>query len=146
MPKYNIFLLDATNRPISGARSDNYFYSMYMMPISLDIREFKQAKNPEDGKMYWWEKGSGQNPYWAKDYNTNQDKRNRFLLNGSLKYQITDWLNAEIKAGSDMYFTETEPNCMLAVLHQKTVVILLVNKNSMKIISVFWLPHKKTVY
>ena len=79
-----------------------------MMPISLDIREFKQAKNPEDGKMYWWEKGSGQNPYWAKDYNTNQDKRNRFLLNGSLKYQITDWLNAEIKAGSDMYFTETE--------------------------------------
>ena len=58
--------------------------------------------------MYWWEKGSGQNPYWAKDYNTNQDKRNRFLLNGSLKYQITDWLNAEIKAGSDMYFTETE--------------------------------------
>ena len=38
-------------------------------------------------------------------YNTNQDKRNRFLLNGSLKYQITDWLNAEIKAGSDMYFT-----------------------------------------
>ena len=106
--KVQYILSDATNRPISGARSDNYFYSMYMMPISLDIREFKQAKNPEDGKMYWWEKGSGQNPYWAKDYNTNQDKRNRFLLNGSLKYQITDWLNAEIKAGSDMYFTETE--------------------------------------
>ena len=48
--KVQYILSDATNRPISGARSDNYFYSMYMMPISLDIREFKQAKNPEDGK------------------------------------------------------------------------------------------------
>lgn len=42
--KVQYILSDATNRPISGARSDNYFYSMYMMPISLDIREFKQAK------------------------------------------------------------------------------------------------------
>ena len=59
--------------------------------------------------MYWWEKGSGQNPYWGKKI-TIPIKTNviAFLLNGSLKYQITDWLNAEIKAGSDMYFTETE--------------------------------------
>lgn len=25
---------------------------------------------------------------------------------GSLKYRFTDWLNGEIKAGSDMYFTD----------------------------------------
>lgn len=29
-------------------------------------------------------------------------------MNGSLKYKFTDWLDAEIKAGSDMYFTEGE--------------------------------------
>ncbi|MGN0056698.1 MAG: SusC/RagA family TonB-linked outer membrane protein [Phocaeicola plebeius] len=98
----------AKNRPISGASSNNYFYTMYTMPISLDICEFKQAKNPEDGSMYWWQKGSGMNPYWAKDYNTNQDSRNRFLQNYSLKYRFTDWLNMELKAGSDMYFTESE--------------------------------------
>ena len=106
--KVQYILSDAKNRPISGQSSNNYFYTMYTMPISLDITEFKQTTNPEDGKMYWWQKGSGMNPYWAADYNTNQDKRNRFLLNGSLKYKFTDWLNAEIKAGSDMYFTETE--------------------------------------
>ena len=106
--KVQYILSDAKNRPISGQSTNNYFYTMYTMPISLDITEFKQTVNPEDGKMYWWQKGSGLNPYWAADYSTNQDKRNRFLLNGSLKYKFTDWLNAEIKAGSDMYFTETE--------------------------------------
>ena len=98
----------AKNRPISGANTNNYFYTMFTMPISLDITQFKNSINPENGNMYWWEKGSGQNPYWAKDYNTNEDLRNRFLLNFALKYQFTDWLSAEAKAGSDMYFTESE--------------------------------------
>ena len=98
----------AKNRPISGANTNNYFYTMFTMPISMDIRQFKQSINPENGSMYWWEKGSGLNPYWAKDYNTNEDTRNRFLLNFALKYQFTDWLSAEAKAGSDMYFTESE--------------------------------------
>lgn len=98
----------AKNRPISGANTNNYFYTMYTMPISLDITQFKNSVNPADGSMYWWEKGSGQNPYWAKDFNTNEDLRNRFLLNFSLKYQFTDWLSAEAKAGSDIYFTESE--------------------------------------
>ena len=97
----------AKNRPISGARSENAFYTMYATPISLDITQFKNSKD-EFGEMRWWERGSGLNPYWAEKYNTNQDSRNRFLLNGSLKYRFTDWLNAEIKAGSDMYYTETE--------------------------------------
>ena len=39
--KVQYILSDATNRPISGARSDNYFYSMYMMPISLDISRLR---------------------------------------------------------------------------------------------------------
>ena len=106
--KVQYILSEAKNRPISGQSTNNYFYTMYTMPISLDITEFKQTKNPETGKMYWWQTGSGLNPYWAADYNTNEDNRNRFLLNGSLKYRFTDWLNAEIKAGSDIYFTETE--------------------------------------
>lgn len=55
--------------------------------------------------MIWWSK-DGMNPYWAKDYNTNEDGRNRFLMNAALKYKFTDWLNAEVRFGSDMYFTE----------------------------------------
>lgn len=98
----------AKNRPISGSNGSNYFYAMYTLPNNLDIRDFKNCVNLEDGTMRWWAKGSSLNPYWSKDYNTNQDSRNRFLMNFSLKYMFTDWLNLELKAGSDMYFTETE--------------------------------------
>ena len=106
--KVQYILSDATNRPLSGANDNNYFLTMFSMPATMDITRFQQAVDPTTGKMFWWQDGSGLNPYWGADYNTNQDVRNRFLLNGSLKYKFTDWLNAEIKAGSDMYFTETE--------------------------------------
>ena len=104
--KVQYILSDATNRPISGNNPNNSFYTMFTMPATVDIIQFKNSVDPTTGKMRWWQDGSALNPYWAADYNTNQDKRNRFLLNGSLKYKFTDWLNAEIKAGSDMYFTE----------------------------------------
>ncbi len=98
----------AKNRPISGSNTNNYFYNILTMPISIDIRDFKQATDPSDGTMYWWEKGSSLNPYWSKDYNTNKDTRDRVIMNASVKYKFTDWLSAEIKAGSDLYFTESE--------------------------------------
>ena len=97
----------AENRPISGARGNNAFYTIFNMPTTIDIRDFSSPVKDEFGEMIWWSKG-GINPYWSKDYNPNKDSRNRFLMNGSLKYKFTDWLDAEIKAGSDMYFTEGE--------------------------------------
>lgn len=97
----------AENRPISGARGNNAFYTIFNMPTTIDIRDFSSPVKDEYGEMIWWSKG-GINPYWSKDYNPNKDSRNRFLMNGSLKYKFTDWLDAEIKAGSDMYFTEGE--------------------------------------
>jgi outer membrane receptor protein involved in Fe transport len=38
----------------------------------------------------------------------NSDVRDRFIMNGSLKYQFLSWLDAEIKAGGDMYTTSLE--------------------------------------
>ena len=46
------------------------------------------------------------NPYWMSKYNLSDDKRDRFLMNASLKYKILSWLTAEIKAGTDMYTLE----------------------------------------
>lgn len=95
----------AHNRPISGNNGSNYSMTMYTMPTTIDVTEFKAATD-EAGKMFWYNMG-GNNPYWLTKYNQNQDTRNRFLMNASLKYKFTDWLNAEVRAGSDMYFTET---------------------------------------
>lgn len=97
----------AENRPLSGVNDSNKFYTMYNMPVSLDIRDYKQYEN-EYGQMNWWSLGNGLNPYWTDHRLLNQDTRDRFMMFASLKYQFTDWLNAEVKAGSDFYSTETE--------------------------------------
>ncbi len=79
---------------------------MYSLPRSLDIRDFSSAVD-DGGRMLWYQQTSPQmNPYWMSQYRMSNDTRERFLMQGSLKYEFTDWLNAEIKGGSDMYFTE----------------------------------------
>ncbi len=100
---------EADNRPISGKNKSNPFLTMYSLPRSMDITDFSNPLD-ENGEMVWWRinKDSSLNPYWMRDYKLSNDKRERFIVYGSLKYQFTDWLNAEVKAGTDMYFTEFE--------------------------------------
>lgn len=97
----------ANNRPQGGSRDANAFYTVFNLPTTIDIRDFSNPLKDEYGNMTWWYR-RGVNPYWLKEYNPNKDSRNRFLMNGSLKYKITEWLDAEIRAGSDMYFTERD--------------------------------------
>ena len=92
----------ANNRTVGGPNGSNPFYSLNLFPRSLDIRQFRDAVDT-DGNMIWFGSGSGINPYWANTYNLNEDVRDRFLMNASLRYDVTSWLNAEIKAGADTY-------------------------------------------
>ena len=95
----------ANNRPISGNNARNSALSMYTFPTTIDITEFSTPVD-EFGKMVWWNP-TGSNPYWMALYNRNADMRDRFLMTGSLKYQILDWLSAEVRGGTDMYTNET---------------------------------------
>jgi hypothetical protein len=99
----------ANNRPIGG-RDNSSAYTLYMLPRSMDITEFKNAKN-NAGNMLWFDgAGSQVNPYWSNLYNLNQDTRDRFIINGSVKYNFNSWLNAEVKGGADLYTTSTQSN------------------------------------
>lgn len=98
----------AFNRPNNGANLNNIFSNLYNFPRSLDITEFNPSVD-NAGKMIWYNARTSQlNPYWSRQYRLNQDIRDRFLLNGSLKYNFNSWLNAEIKAGTDKYSTTSE--------------------------------------
>ncbi len=97
----------ANNRPLGGDNSSNSFRTMYLLPVSLDIRDFQNPIN-ELGNMQWYGGGNSVNPYWGEKYNLNEDVRDRFIFHGSLKYNFTDWLHAEVKAGADIYSTNTE--------------------------------------
>jgi len=96
------------NRPINS-RDWSSMYSLYMMPRSLDIRDFKPAVD-ENGDMLWFGSGTNAsiNPYWRAKYDQYEDSRDRVLLNGTLRYQATDWLSAEVRGGGDLYTTSVQ--------------------------------------
>lgn len=96
----------ANNRSLEG-QNGSIFATIFNLPRTLNILDFK---NPLDasGNMFWWQKGSGINPYWAAKYNLNTDVRDRYILYASLKHQFTSWLTGELNGGTDMYTTSTE--------------------------------------
>jgi TonB-linked SusC/RagA family outer membrane protein len=95
------------NRPINGRDVSNV-YVLYTLPRSMDIRDFSSATN-EFGNMLWYEGAPGwqNSPYWNNLYNLNEDTRDRFIMNASVKYNFTDWLDAEVRAGGDIYTTSS---------------------------------------
>lgn len=97
----------AHNRPLSGHNSSNSFRTMYLLPISMDIRDFSTPVN-DLGSMIWYGGGQQVNPYWSELYNLNDDSRDRFIFHGSLRYDFNEWLKAEVKGGTDMYTNNTE--------------------------------------
>jgi len=98
----------AQNRPRNGVNSFNSYGTLATFPTSLDIREFS-AGSDEFGNQLWYDDNTSQiNPYWSQKNNLNEDSRDRFIFSGSLKRELNDWLTAEVKAGADMYTTNTE--------------------------------------
>lgn len=95
------------NRPINGRDVSNV-YVLYTLPRSMDIRDFSAATN-QFGNMLWYEGAPGwqNSPYWNNLYNLNQDARDRFIMSASVKYNFTNWLDAELRAGGDIYTTNT---------------------------------------
>lgn len=97
----------ADNRPLNGSNISNGFGTMYMLPRSVNVADFTDGSD-EFGNMIWYVPSNSLNPYWGAKNNLSTDARDRFLLNGNLKYEFTDWLRGEIKAGADLYTTSTE--------------------------------------
>jgi TonB-linked SusC/RagA family outer membrane protein len=95
------------NRPING-RDNSSAFLLYMLPRSMDIRDFKNATDANGNQIWYQGAGNQVNPYWRSQYDLNEDGRNRFIMNASVKYAFTDWLDAEVKAGGDLYTTSTQ--------------------------------------
>lgn len=106
--KANYINMEAKNRPLLGMNPSNAYNTIYMLPATINMKEFKDNMYTETGQMNWWQdktKTSQDNPYWAVKNRNNQDKRDRLIGNFKLKYKATDWLNVEVNAGTDYYTT-----------------------------------------
>ncbi len=104
--KVNFINQNAHNRPIQGINQSNAFYTIYNLPVSLDVSQFENCVD-EHGNMIWFDKNNTpqENPYWVTQYRQNDDTRNRILGNVSLKYAPTDWFDIELRGGTDYYTT-----------------------------------------
>ena len=104
--KVNYVNMNAHNRPIQGVNPSNAFNTIYGLPRSLNVKEFKSSVD-EEGNMIWWDasKNPQENPYWVTKYRQNNDTRNRLLGNVSLKYAPTNWFDIELRGGTDYYLS-----------------------------------------
>ena len=83
------------NNPLVGA---------YLIPRGYDWEDIKMYERYDPArKIYtqYWPVGDAaiamQNPYWINYRNLRENKKDRYMLNAGLSYQIFDWLNAEFK-------------------------------------------------
>lgn len=67
--KVNYVNMNAHNRPILGINQSNAFSTIYNLPRSLNVSEFKDCLD-EKGNMVWFDKNNNpqENPYWVTQY------------------------------------------------------------------------------
>ncbi|MFP3594131.1 SusC/RagA family TonB-linked outer membrane protein [Chryseobacterium sp. SIMBA_038] len=97
----------AKNRPVGGENPNNYYGNILTLPTTVNLADFQEGMDVLGAKQYWYIK-DGNNPYWSVNNRLNQDVRNRFFLNGNIRYSFADWINFDLKVGSDLYNTKAE--------------------------------------
>lgn len=142
--KVNYINMNAHNRPIQGVNPSNAFNTIYSLPRSLNVKEFKSSVD-EEGNMIWWDasKNPQENPYWVTKYRQNNDTRNRLLGNVSLKYAPTNWFDIERVAVPTIIRRPKMRKYMPAVTPRPVACIMKVLRHSTKITTASWLPHCK---
>lgn len=91
----------ANNRP-GGGQDGSYYSNLLSMPRNIDIREYKEGMT-QNNVVQRWITQNGLNPYWVAYNKLNEDKKDRFLVSGYLKYQFNDWLSTDVRLGTDFY-------------------------------------------
>ncbi len=78
----------------------NPLVAVYLFPRGDDIQKYQYYERFDVDRninvQFWPLSDNGlsmQNPYWITNRNMYVNKKNRYLVSGSLKYDIKDWLN-----------------------------------------------------
>ncbi len=71
--------------------------------------EVGDANDGPDNREFNWNYNFHNNPYWLQDDNPLSDARDRVIASVSANYKMTDWLNASVRTGSDIYRYNINP-------------------------------------
>ncbi|MEO6071220.1 MAG: SusC/RagA family TonB-linked outer membrane protein [Chitinophagaceae bacterium] len=89
----------ASRRTQQGNQLSNPVFRSYFMPRSYDLTNLPYYDSA--GKQLYF--GGEDNPYWSIDNVKYKDEVNRIFGNVGLRYNFTNWLNADLKVGTDFY-------------------------------------------
>lgn len=104
----NAIVQKVKNRP-RGGQYNNPLIGVYTFPANGDWKGYKKTYERYDElKQYpvqqWYRDVNNdfsQNPYWILNREENNDTRNRLIVNGTAKYEITDFLNIQGRLSYD---------------------------------------------
>ncbi len=106
------YILQKDRNMINQGTYNNPLVGAYLFPRGNDWDEYRMFERYNaDRKLYtqYWPVGDAgmtmQNPYWINYRNVRENKKDRFMLNASLSYDILDWLNVAGRVRMDQSFT-----------------------------------------
>ena len=105
--QYNIE--DGNNRPKVGYADMNPHWATYLVANTVDIRSLAPGYDPVTGKEVEWNPvPAAPNPYMVINKFKNSDRKNRFLGQANIRYDLTDKLFIKGSASQDYYNFQSE--------------------------------------
>ena len=96
------YINNRSDRTQAGNQGANPLWRAIYAPRTYDVSGIPSVD--AQGNQIWYS-GSEENPYWSIDHIKRQSEANRFYGNINLNYQITSWLQADLKIGVDAFNT-----------------------------------------
>lgn len=102
------FIIQQDHNLVSQGTYYNPITGLYLFPRGEDfdeVRAYERWSSAQGRYVQYWPYGPGQhniqNPYWVQNRNNRDMNKRRYMLNASLQYNITKWLNVVARANVD---------------------------------------------
>ncbi len=97
------------NPPVVSDQDNSIPTSLYAMANTMPLSVLEENKyNPGGGEYLYSRFTNRTNPYWVLEEVKQNIRRDRLFGNFSLKYDITDWLSVQARAGEDYWSRDTD--------------------------------------
>ena len=107
--KANYVIEKAENRPSLSDTPENPGLVLTEMASNIPVSALETYKDEFGNYIPWNNSIFRVNPYWGVYEQTNFDQKDRFIGFMTLRYEFTNWLSLQLRAGTDFYtFRQTD--------------------------------------